>query len=214
MGQDRLFEVVLSRRVHPQPQPHIVRGGDCGACVLGGVLEKPVEFIYDTLKGKRESIDFWEMSRMLRVAQSNDFADRIIDDPVEFRPHMTGGGFAPFGAPAYLSAHEWHKYVQMAIDAGYYGLAQVDYGRKGLEGQGTDHWVLICGARSGIKWTYEKRESFPEPVGCGTYIKDVLVSCSATPSSMQTEWVDARDFLKFRGGYNILFVRPASPARL
>lgn len=209
MTKDRLHEVVLPRRVKVQPTPNINPGGDCGACVLGGALDVSVEYVYDELKGERQSISFWEMQRMLRVAESHELADRIIEQPARFKPTFDGGGgFSAFGTPAYFVARDWHRYVQMAIDAGYYGIAEVDYGRKGLEGHGTNHWVLICGARIGIKWKTEFNTALNKDVTSGNYIDDVLVSCSARPTGMKDEWVDAHDFLKYRGGYNILFVRP------
>lgn len=209
MSKDRLYEVVLPRRVKPQPTPDINPGGDCGACVYGGLFDLPVERVYDEFKGERCSIHQGEMSRMLRVAESHGLADRIIDRPAHFRPHDIGGGLAVFGEPAWLSAGDWHRYVQAMVDAGYYGLAQVDFQRKGLDGHGSDHWVLICGARSGVKWTYEDRGGTLGVVGCGHPIRDVLVSCSARSTGGKDEWVDATDFLKYRGGYNLLFARPA-----
>lgn len=204
MSKDRLSEVVLPRRVQPQPTPDINPGGDCGACVLGGALGISVERVYDELKGERASIAHYEMGRMLRVAESNGLADRIVDRPAYFRQDFAGGGLAVFGEPAWLAAHAWHKYVQAMVDAGYYGIAQVDHSRKGLDGDGSNHWVLICGARTGIKWKIDNRG-----IGSGEYIKDVLVSCSARSSGMRDEWLDATDFLKYRGGYNLLFIRPA-----
>lgn len=208
MSEDRISEIVLPRRVKLQPTPEIVGGGDCGACVYGGLFDLPLERVYDEIREERHSIDFWEMGRMLRVAESKGLADRILDEPVEIPQRLVGGGLDVFGKPAYLAAHAWHRYVQMAVDAGYYGLCQVDYDRKGLDGNGSNHWVLICGARIGVKWTYEDRGGTLGVVGSGKYIMDVLVSCSARATGGRDEWVDAADFLKYRGGYNILFARP------
>jgi hypothetical protein len=39
--------VILPRRVKPQPVPGIVEGGDCGACVLGGLFDLSVEEVYE-----------------------------------------------------------------------------------------------------------------------------------------------------------------------
>ena len=97
-----------------------------------------------------------------------------------------------------MEALAWFNYVRMGIDAGYYGLALVDFKRQG--GPDTDHWVMLCGART-----------LPLPPDGGLIKGDVLVSCSARSSGMRDEWVDARDFLKHRGGYDVLFVRPRSP---
>lgn len=212
MSKDRLHEVVLPRRVKPQPTPDIVNGGDCGACVYGGLFDMPIERVYDEYREKRTSIDFWEMARMLRVAESQGLADRIIDQPI--RPtsgHGFTGGFAAFGSPAFMASHEWHRVVQMAIDAGYYGVCEVDYDRKGIDGTGTNHWVLICGSRIGIKWTYKDHGGTLGVVGSGECIMDVLVSCSARATGGRDEWVNATEFLRYRGGFNMLFARPVAP---
>ncbi len=184
-------ETVLPRRAVPQPHPHVVKNGDCGACVLGGALGLPVEEVYDRLKSGRECINRGEMARMLRVACHEGIADRMIEAPAEWPSYQHFG--QPFGRLAYLQSLDWFNYVRMAIDAGYYGLAEVNLSYS--VPHETDHWVLICGARTeggvvGKKLTGE-----------------VLVSCSArNPSG---EWVEAREFLKERGGFNLLFVRPA-----
>lgn len=188
-------ETVLPRRVRPQPSPALVPGGDCGACVLGGALDLDVARVYADIKGKVESVSFWEMQRMLRVAAMNGLADRIIEEPAEWRS-VSGLAHAAFGRPAYFESLSWFNYVRMAVDAGYYGLAMVNHARQGVESHGTDHWVLICGARCA-----ELRSG-------DTITGDVLVSCSARGGS--EEWVEARDFLKNRGGYNLLLVRPAA----
>lgn len=185
-------ETVLPRRVHPQPTPFIVTGGDCGACVLGGALSIPLEQVYEIAQ-KKDAISGFEMPRLLYCAMKDGLADRVIDVPAEWQSH--GKHWRSFGRPAYMESLAWFNYVRMAIDAGYYGLATVDFKRKG--GIDTDHWVLICGART-----------MPITNG-GRITGEVLVSCSARNSGMQDEWVDARDFLQYRGGYDILFVRPS-----
>lgn len=194
-------ETVLPRRVQPQPTPDIVAGGDCGACVLGGALGIGVERVYDELKGGRESLQRGEMARCMRVAVSRGLADRTIEDAARwFEPHWQS-----FGQPGHLHALAWFNYVRMAIDAGYYGLALVDHARRGGTGAhphfDVDHWVLIAGARVPVKP--------PDHQGGWLFRGEVLVSCSARSSGMQDEWVDAREFLQHRGGYDILFVRPA-----
>lgn len=131
-----------------------------------------------------------EMSRLLRCAAGKE-ADRIVEDPAEWgRSYLRA-----FGQPGWLHSLSWFNYVRMAIDAGYYGLCTVDFKKQG--GPDTDHWVLICGART---------------KGCVTgelITGEVLVSCSARSSGMKDEWVDVRDFLRDRGGFDVLFVRPA-----
>jgi len=206
MSRDKISEVVLPRRVRPQPTPEINGGGDCGACVFAGLFDISIECAYDQFHEERTTISHGEMGRMLRVAEMREIADRFIDQPAHFRPRWSSNGLACFGEAAFLSAKAWHHYVQAMIDAGYYGLAQIDIDRKGLDGKGSNHWVLICGARIGEKWV--TREGGQR---CGEFINEVLVSCSARRTGGAVEWVDAGDFLKYRGGYDLLFARPTTP---
>lgn len=187
--------IVLTRRVCPQPVPHLNPGGDCGACVLAGLLEWSIPDVYQRLLGGAvEPVNRDDMRRALWSGYSLGLVDRIADDaPLcweVYDPHRT------FGSPAHLQGGPWFAYVRMALDAGYYGLAEVDHRRGGPLGQGKDHWVLICGAR----------EVPPPPPG-GAVAQDVLVSCSSK-STPDEEWVDARAFLRDRGGFNLLLARP------
>jgi hypothetical protein len=98
--------------------------------------------------------------------------------------------FHSFGSPAMQESIPWFNQVRMAIDAGYYGLAMVDFDGKG--GPETNHWVLICGART------------DGAVLNKAITGQVLVSCSVQGDN----WYEARDFLTRKGGYDVLFVRP------
>lgn len=185
-------ETVLPRRVVPQPVPDLHPGGDCGACVLGGALGLGAAEVYSRLESKGITHK-GEMQRLLRVAVWRGLADRMIETSAEFRGDSRH--WPAFGAPAFMESLAWFNYVRMAIDAGYYGLAMVDFKRGG--GPDTDHWVLICGART------------EGAVSGKTITGEVLVSCSARSTAGRDEWVEARDFLRNRGGYDVLFVRPA-----
>lgn len=187
--------VVLARRVVPQPTPELVAGGDCGACVLGGALGISIERVYDELLGSRQSLSFYEMQRALRVV-TGTLADRSIEDPAEWPSSFRG--HRSFGRPGYAESLPWFRYVQMAVDAGYYGIAMVDMDRNAGANGGCNHWVMICGART------EGAQNGKTITG------DVLVSCSARRTAGADEWVEARDFLKNRGGYDVLFVRPST----
>lgn len=197
------FSLVLPRRVTPQPTPGIVPGGDCGACVLGGLLGVSIERIYDELSGKRESIHYHEMSRLLRSVVSRDLAHASIDEPAIWLPFGTSSGMYSFGIQARDCAMAWFRYVRMALEAGYYGIAKVDFNRDltSPRGRETNHWVGIVGARSFWK-------DHPTVPGAKTGVEEVLVSCSAR-SSADEEWVDRNDFLRERGGLDVLFVKPA-----
>lgn len=183
-------KVTLSRRSHPQPSPHIHNGGDCGACALGGALGIPIADVYSRFDTQGIS-NAHEMGRCLRCSISEDLADRMIDQHAEW---PTTRYWRSFGSPSFQEHVSWFNHVRMAIDAGYYGLATVIFNPTIGNGLDTDHWVLICGARS------------EGPVPDKLLTGDVLVSCSVRGE----HWHEARDFLKTMGGYDVLFVRPVS----
>lgn len=130
----------------------------------------------------------YEMARCLRCASSYGLADRVIDTPAEWPSNRY---MFSFGSPAVHEALCWFNYTRMAIDAGYYGVAMVDYERNG--GPETNHWVLICGARTEGSVTGKALTG------------DVLLSCSVQGE----RWIEARELLRTMGGYDALFVRPA-----
>lgn len=180
-------ELVLPRRSLKQPGPYICVGGDCGACALGGALgfaDVPAVYAEFDTKGMTNRT---EMGRCIRVASSHKLADRIIDTPAEW---PAARYMDSFGYPAWQEALPWFQSVRMAIDAGYYGITEVDY--DGHSGPETNHWVLIAGART--------KGAVSNEVMTG----EVLISCSVHGEG----WYEARDFLKRFGGYCVLFVRP------
>lgn len=200
------FEIVLPRRVVPQPTPFIVPGGDCGACVLAGVLGISIERVYDDLREKRDSIHYSEMQRLLRVADSRGLARGYCDDPPIWIPFGASTGFFTFGLNSWHMTGAWFRYLTMAFEAGYYAIAGVNHEKAGPMSHGRDHWVLLCGARS----RFEPRPCTCSDPNCraGSYENEILVSCSsrATPDE---EWVTPHDFLRNRGGLDALLVRPA-----
>lgn len=192
------FETILPRRVIPQPTPALYPGGDCGACVLGGALAMSVAQVYGDLAdgGKVDAFSWWDMRQALYNARAQGLIDRLIDD-VPVWPVRAGAML--YGAPSWQMNLQWFAYLTMAMDAGYYGAACVCSDKGGpLRGQ-EDHWVLLCGTRA-------RRVSVGD---CAARIdNEVLVSCSsrATPDE---EWVGELDFLRRRGGFNMLLFRPA-----
>ena len=181
-------EATLPRRAVHQPQPHIYPQGDCGACSLGGAIGLTVPEVYARFEPRGGGItNGGEMERCLRCCVSYGLADRMLDCPAEF---PNARYLSAFGSPAIHEYTQWFNYVRMAIDAGYYGIANVDYDGNG--GPDTNHWVLICGART-------------EGAIVGKMLTgEILVSCPASGE----RWQEARDFLKRMGGYDIRFVRP------
>lgn len=185
------IDVVLPRRVVPQPMPFIRDGGDCGACVLGGLIGVTVPQVYERHDGAG-SINRPEVVKILSWATG----DGLIDHFVYAIPYWknTPPMMQWWGETTWWSTIEWFDYVAVAMRAGYYAVAFVDFSKKGPLGDGADHVVLLCGAR-------ERRGDR------GEVIPEVLVSCSAR-SSPDEEWVSAREFLRQRGGYNVVLARP------
>lgn len=141
------FEVVLPRRAIPQPQPAINPGGDCGPCCLAGIFGLSVSDVYARLnKDEQRGFSYMGMYYALYQAMSEGLATHIVADvPTWDRPAST----MLFGNPGWCSNLAWFRYVTMAIQAGYYGLAAVAHDRTGpLSPTVGDHWVLICGART------------------------------------------------------------------
>ncbi len=179
-------ETVLPRRVSAQPSPNICHGGDCGACVLGGVLGLTVPVVYERFESNGIT-NAHEMARLLRCSSSFGLTDRIIEIPAEWPGNRY---LHSFGSPAVHESLSWFNYVRMAIDAGYYGLAQIDFEKTG--GPETNHWVMVCGART------------DGAVANKIITGDVLISCSVRGE----QWIEAREFLAKWGGYDIRFARP------
>lgn len=193
-------EIVLPLRSHPQPQPHLADGGDCAACCIAGLCGIRPEQVYTKLlDGKIESPSRPETLAILRNAEEKGLIQRINDDvPTWHIPHY----YMAFGPSGYLNHPEWFRYMRMAFEAGYYGLASVVFDKTGSEGKippETDHVVLLCGTRI---------HAIPHPTLPSSHLKEeILVSCSAK-SSPNEEWVGVKEFLAERGGYNVILVKP------
>lgn len=187
-------DVILPLRVVPQPVPKLHDAGDCGPCVLAGLLGTTPKDVYDR-QGKVAPLSWWEMRQMLYDCKSEGLFDRIVTNPPSW-PQEAISSIACWGCPSTLQSLAWFEYIRMALDAGYYAIALVDFEKGGLHGHGPNHWVLICGARM----------VYPAS-GSGAIKQEVLVSCSnaATPDE---EWVEVRDLLRYRGGFNALLARP------
>lgn len=181
-------ELILPRRAKPQPHPEIHSGGDCGACALGGALGLEVADVYRWFNSEGIT-HVHEMARILRCSVSSKLSDRILDVPAKWDVWT---GCDSFGRPAYFCYVPWFNYIRLAIDAGYYAVAMVNFGGEGAERAETNHWVLICGART--------KGSIAGEIITG----EVLVSCSVRGEN----WYESRDFLKRMGGYDALLVRP------
>jgi hypothetical protein len=197
-------EVILPRRVVPQPTPNLNPGGDCAACVLAGVLGIPVGEVYEKLAGGKVAAPSWDGQRdRILEAQQLGLVDRFIDD-LPLWPNVLFGNHMWFGLPARSMAMPWFHYLRMALEAGYYGIAEVCHTKDGPLGI-PDHQVLLCGAR-------EVRRPIPAVPGAARIDQEVLVSCSSR-TTPDEEWVEACEFLTRRGGFALYLVRPAGGAR-
>lgn len=194
-----IAQTVMGRkRVVPQPEDRLYPGGDCGACVLAGLFDMSVADAYKHFnEDKQEPIRYHQMIQALWTADGMGLADRVqTATPIWPIPVV----LTAWGFPGGEMAHHWFNYVRMAFEAGYYAIALVDIEKRGSLGGGTNHWVLLCGAR--------ERYGLPGAGETDNRIyQEVLVSCSAS-STPAEEWVDCIEFLEHRGGYNLLLVRP------
>ncbi len=193
---------ILPRRSLRQPVPFAYSRGDCGACVLGGLLGLDVHVVYSALIGEVKSIGFLDMERALNAARGEGLIDRLIT-AMPLWPADVPAWTMAFGLPSWYQGLHWFAYVRLALDAGYYAIACVDHGRHGPFAGGPDHWVLLVGVRD--RWE-EKTDSDGNLYEVGQH--ELLVSCSST-STPDEEWVEAHDFLRDRGGFNLLLARPA-----
>lgn len=193
-------EVVLPRRVKPQPSPALYPAGDCGACVLGGVLDLEVSDVYAKFQrdGKIEPFSHMEIKQACYRAQADGRLDRLITDVPRW---PAPDSLIAFGEGSWMRSLEWFQYIRMAIDAGYYALCAVNSEAGGpFHPASTDHFVMLVGART--------REDWPEGQKFGRMHQELLVSCSST-SRPSSGWVAVHDFLRDRGGYNAILARPA-----
>lgn len=206
------MEYKLSRRVVQQPLPQINDGGDCGACVLAGVLDIKgadssviISKIYVTYcESKAQSIGPSQMLTILYDAQARNIIEDFIHDvPIWQRPNSV----SQFGSPGWAMASQWYKYIKMAIRAGYYGMAMITSRGKGNSGE-LDHWVLICGFRQReIPNPHTKNSKDPKMRTSTTITREILISNSSIHAKNE-RWIDVRIFLKNYGGYNAMLVLP------
>ncbi len=188
-------ETILPRRVTPQPLPELYPAGDCGACVLAGLLDLSVADAYETYsyESKQAPITYYNMMQALHDAQAKGVVDRVITATPLWPTHLVHQAWGWRGSDM---ANHWFNYLQMGFDAGYYAIALVDIEKRGPTGPGTNHWVMLCGCR----------DRYGEEGDARIY-QEVLVSCSAS-STPDEEWVDAIELLEERGAFNVLLVRP------
>ena len=213
-------KVILPRRVIKQPVPHINPGGDCGPCVLGGVLgydgatghtndkcsSAVAKVLVTYCSSEPASLSHYTMRDALYEAVSREIVEDFIFEPPFWN---VDENTAQFGAEAYAVSNQWFKYISMAIRAGYYGLAMVDSsGRRGGKrgSWGTDHWVMICGFR--IRSVPIRRLKDHPTMSTATTIKSEILISNSSNSAKDERWIEADQFLRQFGGYNAILVLP------
>lgn len=219
-------QIILPNRPPKNPIPGIVDGGDCGACVLAGLLGISVPEAYELhCSGeyyggspipKQSTFNYQSMIRTLESLTCDWRTDKpkplehVVTDiplfPFDYQYKVSG---LPFGFPSTMQYNAWQNYARALLSGGYYGIAMVyNNGFKGeIRHYGeTDHWVMICGWRNVyIPESDEQRKKS----GCiGSYNTELLIGNSAK-SSPQEDWVDYGDFLKFWGGFSALWAKPS-----
>jgi len=199
LGHEPFDEVILPQRVIPQPQPPLNAEGDCGACVLGGVLGLTVEQVYERV-GKVQAFSWDGVYHFLWDALGRDEIDRLVWRAPTWPVTECHRGF---GNPAWLMADDWFRWIQMAIDGGTYPL--LNYAIEGGGPlQSPDHFAMIVGCRQ-----VRTRKVMDSGTKFASIDRELLISCSSTRTPPE-EWVEVGDLLRERGGYNCFLVRPTS----
>lgn len=195
MGKDR--SVLLPYRSVKPDQP-IYPGGDCGACCLSSILNIPHQSVYD-LKGEVHPI---RASEIIDMCENFDFLYNDAPPKMSRSSRFIFRQVNSFGFPGYKNALNWWDNMRRFLSKGYVGMSQVAHNRDGhITGQ-TDHWVLIVG----FKETWTPIYSNEGGKFLGSSRNDIVViSCSATGGLYEEE---KEEFLKFRGGYNTIYIKP------
>ncbi len=190
-------EISLPLRVVNQPTPEVSAGGDCGACVLSGLLDMAIEDVYKKLhpKGEPHPFSHRDMASALQTAKWElGFLDRYIT-----RTPMwpVWDSLRAWGDASWSQSMEWREWLTMAFDAGYYAIAEVRSTPEPMRFD-TDHWVMYAGTRT--QW-----DGPPESRRSGQF--QLLVSDSGRTKPHE-KWYPLSEHLKERGGFAVMLARP------
>lgn len=189
-----LIEVVLDRRCILQPKPAFHVSGDSGACVLASILGSDPQDIYDQFIGSVRPLSRDDVIYVLQKADTDNLIDRLVTAT----PHWALPEFRlSYGYTSWQLSDEWFDYVRMALDAGYYGLAELNDRHRGPRNGGSS-WAMFVGIRETRKPPSRRGARFEQVK------REVLVS---TPKF--DKWIDVSPLLKYQGGYNVILVRPS-----
>lgn len=216
-----LKEITLPRRPVKNRLVSLYSGGDCGACVLAGLLGLPdAEDAYKLhISGEYagggkipqiESFTRQTMQHSLEALQTDwKITPNLIEHVVSDIPIWPFGYARHNLTFAMRPQHEWRDYARALLTGGYYGIAQVMMGGHAptapMKDYGlTNHWIMICG------WRYcYIPETDPERIKLttGFYKEEFLIGDSAKSRPLEC-WVDANDFQNYWGGFAALWAKP------
>lgn len=197
-------EIIRPQRSLPQPNPGVRKGGDCWACVIGGMTGLSVAEVYTDLNEGNHNASLSCIPSVLYAAMDKDLVQWFYDET----PYWPSEHHREFGDPAIIQRLGWISWVHMALGAGYVGYASVSHNgldltkeykdsTAGYIGGRTNHAVMICGIR-------KRLEPHKTMKGCNRILHDILVSCSA--SHPDGKWIEVDDFLINYGGFNPIWV--------
>lgn len=170
----------------------VVRGwpkGDCGPCVLAGMLNWPgdpltaVTDVYQNLRrdGLIQAFTAEDMRDTLSDLHAKGMVEYYNTDLPSWGPYSTA-----WGRPAHITSPEWARYIDLGMRAGCYAIVQIQ-SKTTLEDLAPDHWALLTGFYYGNDGPY------------------VRLSCSNTGD----QWLTAKRFLQTRGGFHAYLVKPS-----
>ncbi len=186
------------------PRPTLWHEGDCGPCVIAGLIDwypgnkvdpsVVVRAIYERAHSKELPIRALSAQAMRRVL-NRLYTERQIDYLEPYPPSWSHRSFdlhGVWGATGWDHEPEWSNWIHLAMLAGCYAICAVNIDKEGPPNP-ANHWVMLCGYRRVAKH--------------GVWWNEVLMSCSSSSSPVE-QWVPSIDFLKQYGGFNCILVRP------
>ncbi len=213
--------IYLPNKVPKNYEQSLNSGGDCGACVIAGLLGISIEQAYEYHKSgtyhggepipKIHSFCRSSMRDTLDNLQPKNHG--LIEHVVKHAPifplaaHKELG--MPFGLMGNLQFGAWTDYVRAMLSGGYYGIAQVynnGHNENSLNEHGmTNHWVMIKGWR--MQWYRDPKDK--TSTSGGMAIEEICISNSSRNSEHE-QWIYVGDFLGLWGGFDAYWAKPKS----
>ena len=80
-------EIVRPQRALPQPKPGVASGGDCWACVIGGMTGLSVSEVYEKLNEGHKKIDLTLADRKYICSNCGIILDRDLNAALNLKKH-------------------------------------------------------------------------------------------------------------------------------